>query len=57
MLETGSHDACTITSNRIAATNGRVAIHVASPSKTGKQRIEQNTISGYAQGVKRDGEH
>ena len=55
MLETGSHDACTITRNRIAATNGRVAIHVASPSKTGKQRIEQNTISGFAQGVKRKG--
>lgn len=54
MLETGSHDACTITSNRIAATNGSVAIHVASPSKTGKQRIEQNTISGFRQDVKRE---
>jgi hypothetical protein len=55
MLETGSHDACTITRNRIAATNGSMAIHVASPSKTGKQRIEQNTISGFKQGVKREG--
>ncbi|HEY3281855.1 MAG TPA: hypothetical protein VGN26_06230, partial [Armatimonadota bacterium] len=55
MLETGSHDACTITRNRIAAANGRVAIHVASPSKTGRQRIEQNTLSGFAQGVIRDG--
>lgn len=55
MLETGSHDACTITHNRIAATKGSVAIHVASPSKTGKQRIEQNTVSGFAQDVKREG--
>src|SRR5512136_293582 len=55
MLETGRHDACTITSNRIAATNGRVAIHVALPSITGKQRIEHNTISGFKQDVKREG--
>jgi hypothetical protein len=55
MLETGSHDACTITRNRIAATNGSVAIHIASPSKTDKQRIEQNTISGFAKGVVREG--
>jgi hypothetical protein len=57
MLETGSHDACTITHNRLAATNGSVAIHIASPSDTGKQRIEQNTLSGFAQGVVREGGH
>jgi hypothetical protein len=55
LLETGSHDACTITRNRIAATNGSTAIHIASPSKTDQQRIEQNTLSGFAQGVIREG--
>jgi hypothetical protein len=54
LLETRGQDASIVSSNRIAGTNGSVAIHVASPSKTGKQRIEQNTISGFAQGVIRE---
>jgi hypothetical protein len=32
-----------------------VAIHGASPSKTGKPRIEHNTLSAFAQDVKREG--
>jgi Periplasmic copper-binding protein (NosD) len=52
MLEAGGHDASTVPRNRIAATNGSMGIHVASPSKD--QRIEQNTISGFAQDVVRE---
>ena len=55
LLETRGDDASIVSHNRIAATNGSVAIHVASPSKTDNQRIEQNTISGFAQGVIRGG--
>jgi hypothetical protein len=55
LLETRGQDASIVWSNRIAGTNGSVAIHVASPSKTAKQRIEQNTISGFAQRVIREG--
>jgi hypothetical protein len=54
LLEGGGHDASIVSRNRIAATNGSVAIHVASPSHTDQQRIEQNTISGFAQGVMRE---
>jgi hypothetical protein len=43
-----------IKDRRIAGSNGSVL--VASPFETGKQRIEQNTISGFAQGVIREGE-
>ena len=42
MLEAQGDDASTISRNRIAAKAGSMAIHVASPSDTGKQRIEQN---------------
>lgn len=49
LLETYGHDCSTVARNRISAANGTVGIHVASPSKD--QRIEHNTISGFAQDV------
>ena len=54
LLETHGDDASTISQNRITAKDGSVAIHVASHSNPGKQRIEQNTISGFAEGVMRE---
>lgn len=50
-LEARGHDASTVSHHHIVAKSGLSSIHVASRSDTGKQRIEQNTILGFAQGA------
>lgn len=52
LLEGGGHDTSTVSGNHIAATNGTMGVHVASPSQD--QRIEQNTIAGFARDVVRE---
>ena len=56
LLETRGNDASVISGNHITATNGSVAIQVASPAtpNTGKHRIEKNIISGFAQRLSLD---
>lgn len=54
MLEGGGHDASVVSGNRLTATNGSMGIHVAAPANAARQRIEGNTISGFAQDVVMD---